>query len=261
MARETVVISIGGSILIPGRDDADYIGRLASMLDRTSEEVGVAIVCGGGKIARYYTTTGRALGGSEYDLDVMGIGATRLNARLLAIALGGKSSQDIPSDTKTAADRAKEVPIVVMGGTEPGHTTDAVAAMLARDMGASRLVNATSVDAVYSEDPRENLDAERYTDLTIGELGNLVYKDHCAGKSSVFDPLGVEIAEREGIDIQIVDGRNLEELEKAVLGRPFSGTYVRARRVRSLSRGFRNQGFRQSGGGAPPRPRSSIFYV
>lgn len=63
MARETVVISIGGSILIPGRDDADYIGRLASMLDRTSEEVGVAVVCGGGKIARYYTTTGRALGG------------------------------------------------------------------------------------------------------------------------------------------------------------------------------------------------------
>ena len=41
-----------------------------------------------------------------------------------------------------------------------------------------------------------------------------------------FLPLGVQIAKKERIDIQMVDGRNLEELEKAILGLPFSGTYI-----------------------------------
>ena len=64
MHKDTVVISIGGSILIPDKDDAAYIGKLAEMLKRASESVRIAVVCGGGKIARYYANTGRALGGS-----------------------------------------------------------------------------------------------------------------------------------------------------------------------------------------------------
>ncbi len=118
--------------------------------------------------------------------------------------------------------------ILVMGGTEPGHTTDAVAAMLAARIGAKRVVNATSVDAVYSADPRTNPDAERYTDITISRLEELVYSDHGAGKSSVFDPMGVQVAKKEHIDIMMVEGRNLPELEKAIAGDPFDGTFIRS---------------------------------
>lgn len=117
-----------------------------------------------------------------------------------------------------------------MGGTEPGHTTDAVAAMLAGKLGAVRVVNATSVDAVYSADPRTDPDAERYTDITIDRLEELVYTDHGAGKSSVFDPLGVRVAKENRTDIMMVDGRNLPELEKAIVGDPFDGTVIRSRR-------------------------------
>ena len=226
MSQDIVVISIGGSILIPDQNDSVFIGKLAEMLRRVSEKVRVCVICGGGKIARYYTVTGRELGGSEYDLDLLGIGCTRLNAGLLALALRDLASTDIPVDVKTAASRFGDGKIIVMGGTEPGHTTDAVATMLATELGAKRVINATSVDAVYSDDPRKNPDAVRYEKLTIDELDALVYKDHGAGKSSVFDPLGVQIAKKEKIDIQMVDGRNLEELEKAILGLPFSGTYI-----------------------------------
>ncbi len=236
MQEEKVVISIGGSILVPGNGDAAYIGRLAEMLGRASEKVHIAVVCGGGKIARYYTETGRDLGGSEEQLDIMGIDATRINAKLLALALGGLSSMDVKPTVKETAETAGKVKIAVMGGTEPGHTTDAVATMLAAEMGAARVVNATSVDAVYSEDPRKNPDAERYSSMTIEQLGHIVYADHGAGKSSVFDPLGVRIAEEKGIDIEIVDGRNLEELEKAILGQPFSGTHISSRRAVRNSR-------------------------
>ena len=226
MSQDIVVISIGGSILIPDQNDSVFIGKLAEMLKQVSQKVRVCVVCGGGKIARYYTVTGRELGGDEYQLDLLGIGCTRLNAALLALALGDCSSTDIPLDVKAAAKRFAEGKIVVMGGTEPGHTTDAVATMLAVELGGARVINATSVDAVYSDDPRKNPDAVRYEKLTIDELDALVYKDHGAGKSSVFDPLGVQIAKKEKIDIQMVDGRNLEELEKAILGQPFSGTYI-----------------------------------
>ncbi len=222
---DKVVVSVGGSVLIPGKDDSDYIARLARMLNSVASEVQLAVVCGGGKTARYYATTGRELGGDTYQLDILGIGATRLNAQLLALALGDMPER-VPETAEETAAASEPGKIVVMGGTVPGHTTDAVAMMVAREMGADRVVNATAVDAVYTDDPRTNPDAVKIPEMTIGRLGEIVYKEHDASKSSVFDPLGVKIAEESRIDISMVDGRNIDELEKAILGKPFDGTFV-----------------------------------
>lgn len=229
MKEEKVVVSIGGSILIPGDNDSEYIGRLSELIRDASSKVRLYVVCGGGKIARYYAETGKGLGGTVHQLDMLGIGVTRLNAELLALALGDLSSTDIPRTVEDAASGSRPDRVTVMGGTVPGHTTDAVATMLARAVGAGRVVNATSVDAVYSDDPRKNPSAKRIPRLTISELGELVYKEHGAGKSSVFDPLGVRIASEEHIDISIVDGRDLEDLRNAILGKDIKGTFVDSR--------------------------------
>jgi len=229
MKKEKVVVSIGGSVLIPGKDDPAYIKMLAETIKDISKTVQLVIVCGGGKIARYYTETGAELGGTTYQLDVLGIGATRLNAQLLAISLGGLSSADIPVTAAEASSRSTPDNIVIMGGTEPGHTTDAVAMMVAKEMHADRVVNATSVEAVYSDDPKKDPAAKRFSKMTIEELGNIVYKEHGAGKSSVFDPLGIKIAKEEKIDILMIDGRNFGELRNAVLGNEIKGTYVSSR--------------------------------
>ncbi|MDR0334419.1 MAG: UMP kinase [Methanomassiliicoccaceae archaeon] len=223
---EKVVVSIGGSILIPDNDDSVYIKRLADVLNDVSASVEIVIVCGGGRIARYYTGTGRALGGNTDELDMMGIGATRLNAELLRIALGTEAFDKIPLTVDEAVDAIPNRKIVIMGGTEPGHTTDAVAAMVAGRIGCRRIVNATSVDAVYSDDPKKVPNAKRFTKLTIKELRNIVYAEHDAGRSSVFDPLGVKLAMRDRIDIMIVDGRDLDEMRNAILGKKIKGTYV-----------------------------------
>jgi len=230
MSREKVVVSIGGSVLVPGKDDPDYIMKLASLLRRVSKTVQLVVVCGGGKIARYYTVTGKEVGGTSFECDLLGIGATRLNAQLLATALGGISLTDIPLTAEEAAKRSAPGKIVIMGGTVPGHTTDAVAAMVARELDADRIVNATSVDAVYSEDPKINEHAKRFSRMTIEELGAIVNREHMAGQNGVFDPLGIKIAKEENIDILIVDGRNLDELKNAILGKNIFGTYVSSRR-------------------------------
>ncbi len=222
---DSVVVSIGGSILVPGNNDSEYIARLADMLRGLCGDVRIAVVCGGGKTARYYAETGRELGGDTYQLDILGIGATRLNAQLLSLALGDMPDR-VPETAEETASMAALGRVAVMGGTEPGHTTDAVAMMVAACMGADRVVNATSVDAVYTSDPRTDPDAERIPEMSIARLGEIVYKEHGASRSSVFDPLGVRIAAERNIDIMIVDGRNLEELRKAILGERFDGTFV-----------------------------------
>ena len=55
VTMEKVVISVGGSVLIPGNDDAKYIAELANMLKDVSKEVQIAVVVGGGKMSRYYS--------------------------------------------------------------------------------------------------------------------------------------------------------------------------------------------------------------
>lgn len=226
---DKVVVSIGGSVLVPGDDDAAYIRRLADMLREVASEAQVAVVVGGGREARRYVDMGRALGGSVRELDELGIGITRVNARLLTVALGDMANTEIPVKADDCARMSEPGRIAVMGGTEPGHTTDAVSAMIAERMRADRIVNASNVDAVYSADPRGDPDAVRYERMTIAQLKEVVYQDHDAGKSSVFDPLGVSIAMRERIDILMVNGRDLEELRNAILGKPIKGTFVDSR--------------------------------
>lgn len=223
---DRVVVSIGGSVLIPEKDDAAYIRALANILKKTAEEVSLAVVCGGGKISRYYSETGRELGGTTYQLDELGIGITRVNAALLSIALGEYGMGKIPLTAKECSEMMAPGKIAVMGGTEPGHTTDAVAAMVAKGCGAVRIVNASNVDAVFSDDPRKNQNAKRYSRMTIDELGDIVYDEHDAGRSSVFDPLGVRIAKESRIDLLMVNGRDLDELRNAILGKTISGTFV-----------------------------------
>ena len=85
---ETVVLSLGGSVLVKDENDTSYLRKLAKILIGVSATQKLYVVVGGGKIARYYIKEGRELGADESFLDEMGIEVTRLNARLLIVALG-----------------------------------------------------------------------------------------------------------------------------------------------------------------------------
>jgi uridylate kinase len=225
-AKEKVVISIGGSVFLS--DQPGYsIGKLAKVIAGLSSKMKLYIVVGGGRISRFYIEQGRDLGLSERRLDELGIAVTRLNARILCAVLGRKSNPTPADDVKGAISASKKYPVVVMGGTEPGHTTDAVAAMLAEKAGASRVVNATSVDGVYTSDPMKNASAKRYARMSFKELVGLT-RDFSgyAGPNIVFDPKGVRILKRIGVPLLVVKGTDLESLRNAILGRAFDGTVV-----------------------------------
>ena len=226
--RAPVVISLGGSVFATGEGDAGFLDKLATTLGRIATEIPLVITVGGGRTAREYIRIGRALGLTEIELDEIGIDVTRLHARLLAARLGPPAPAHPPTTIAAAVNEAHRGPIVVLGGTEPGHTTDAVAALLAVRLRAARVVNATNVDGLYDRDPRVDPKAKRIDRIGWDKFRSLVmaHTDGRAGQEFLFDRLGAEALGRTGIPLRIVDGRDLDNLEAAVRGRTFRGTAV-----------------------------------
>lgn len=224
---DTVVVSVGGSILTQGKDDITFIRKLAKVLIGKTANHKLYVVTGGGRVAREYIRIGRELGASETYLDEIGIDVTRLNARLLITALGD-NAYHVPARTiEEALHAGKTHQIVVMGGLHPGFTTDAVSAMIAERVNAARLVNATSVAGVYTSDPKKDPRAKMLKKMTFDELIKIVDKsEHEAGPNIVFDPLAAKIVKRSGIRTLVCDGRNLPVLMSAIDNKDFTGTTI-----------------------------------
>jgi len=218
-----LVYSLGGSI-VAGKDP-EVLRQYARTLLELCESHKVYAVVGGGKTARDYIEKARILGASEIFCDHLGIGVTRLNAMLLAAALGEAAPEDIPGTYSEAAE--SPYPVVVMGGLCPGQTTDAVAALLAERVRADRLIIATSVDGVYTSDPEKDPDARKLDTMTAQELVRLAMETEMrAGSRSPVDPMAAKIIERSSIPAAVVLGSIVENLLKGALG-GHSGTEIR----------------------------------
>jgi len=227
MRMTCIVLSIGGSILTPEGTEVEYITKLAELLKKLSKKHKLYVVVGGGPLARKYINIARKLGGNEIKLDEQGIASTRLNAQLLITALDTFAYPKPAETFQEAYVQAQNFAIVVMGGTHPGHTTDAVAVMLGEFVGAEKFINVTSVDGVYTTDPKIDPNAKKLPKLTPDELIEITSQSASrAGPHIVIDPLAAKIIKRSGITTMVLDGRNLEALENAISGKPFEGSVI-----------------------------------
>jgi uridylate kinase len=223
-----VVVSVGGSVLLTGEDDVGYLDRLAVLLRRLGRRFPLAVTTGGGRTAREYIRLGRDLDLTEVELDELGIEVTRLHARLLAARIGPPTPAHPPTTLREAVQELARASPVVLGGTEPGHTTDAVAALLAVRLRAARMVNATNVEGMYDQDPRTHPGARLVESISWEEFRSHVHAraTGAAGENFLFDRLGADSLARATIPLAIVQGRDLAALEAAMEGRPFHGTRV-----------------------------------
>jgi len=233
----TSIVALGGSTLRPEHDEdrARWFGRLRQVvIGLEGEDRRLARVVGGGAPAREGIALASTVLSERAALDTVGIAATRLNATVLQQVLldvGLDVAPIIPTTTDEAASLLDRHHVVVMGGTVPGHTTDAVAVDLARKAGASTCIIATNVDRVYSADPRTNPDATSFSEMDIDALAAITGIDTPLqpGASTVVDPVAVGHAKRGSVDLAVLDGRQMDRLEAALDGRPFEGTLVRSR--------------------------------
>jgi uridylate kinase len=221
---QTVVVSIGGSVVLSNEADALFLTKLTSLFKKISNEYKLFVIVGGGKIARRYIQLGRELGFDEDTLDLIGIDVTRVNARIITNLLG-VSNKEIPHATNEAMKL--DFPIVVMGGTDPKHSTDTVGAELAEKTHAVRFVNATNVDGIYDKDPNTYKDAKQLKEISIDQLiRQYGTKWGAAGKNIFMDEPALAIIKRGKITTFIVNGKRLDQLEKALFGQPFDGTKI-----------------------------------
>jgi uridylate kinase len=191
----------------------------------------IGLVVGGGKPAREGITLANEVISDRFRLDDIGIAATRLNATILQKMLqeiGCNVAKSIPQTTTEAAAMFDSFNIVVMGGTKPGHTTDAVSVAFARDAGSAHVIIATNVSHVYTADPRKDQSATAIEEMTLNDLSAITGTESLKpGQSAAVDPIAVQWAKDALLRIGVLDGRDIRRLEDALEGRPFEGTLVR----------------------------------
>jgi len=229
------VIALGGSLLRPEESENRKIWfgklrQLAVHIEGNSRKLG--IVVGGGLPAREGIELAKNLVSDPDCLDEVGIAATRLNATIIQqilLEIGCNVAPMIPHTTEGAAEYFSDYNIVIMGGTKPGHTTDAVAVSLARDCSATDCIIATNVSHIYDTDPRTNENAKPFFEMTIDQLVEICGTERLApGQSAVVDPIAVSIAAKNNINIAVLDGREIDLIEHALDGKDFEGTLVRS---------------------------------
>ncbi|AQL43216.1 UMP kinase [Halorientalis sp. IM1011] len=222
-----VVVSIGGSVLAPDLDP-DRVRAYANVVESLlAEGHRVGVVVGGGTVARDYIASARELGANEMQLDQLGIGVTRLNARLLVAALGDRAAPTPPETYEDAGAAFHRGDVPVMGGVAAAQTTDAVSAALAEYVNADLLVYATSVPGVFSADPNEHDDATKYTELSADELVDVIADiEMAAGSNAPVDLLAAKVIQRANLRAVVLDGTDPEAVTRAVLDDDHDGTEV-----------------------------------
>ena len=221
---ESIVISIGGSVILAEEADVSFLRKLVNLLKKFSKQYKIYVIVGGGKIARTYIKRGRELNLDEDTLDELGIEVTRVNAKLLTSTIG-ISNGDIPLTTDEAERIDK--PIVIMGGTVPGHSTDLVGAELSEKTKANKFIIATNVDGIYDKDPNKYSDAKQLKELTIKELIKKYGTEwSAAGSNVVIDGPALEIIDKAKIPTFVVNGKQLDQLEKVINNQLFDGTRI-----------------------------------
>ncbi|MFB6203454.1 MAG: UMP kinase [Candidatus Nanohaloarchaea archaeon] len=201
------VFAVSGSLIT---DNLEELGELAEALD--SHEGQVLVVTGAGGLKKYIYAAGEF--GNQGEQDLVGIQATRLNAHTLMTAMDD-AYPSIPETADGIREAASTGHDVVMGGLTPGHSTDAVAA-IAAEITEADLYIATSIDGVYSGDPKDP-ETEKLEQVSTRELREIISGNNRAGRHELVDSTAVQIIERSGTRTQVFRGtlENIEDPENA----------------------------------------------
>jgi uridylate kinase len=214
-----VVLRIGGSV-VASPVNTELMSKYAEIV-RALKEQGheVAVVVGGGSLAREFIAVAKKLGLNEQAQDEVAISVSRLFAQLFLKKLGEMSCSKVALTLDDAAECLGEGKIMFMGGLKPGITTDAVAALVAERVKADLLVKGTDQDGVYDKDPRKHADAVKLDRLSFDDLPRIFEENtHRAGMHQIIDPEAVKVLKRERVKLIVVNGFKPENILAAVQG-------------------------------------------
>ena len=228
-----IVISLGGSLIVQGEINKDFISQFKEVIVKQINLGGrFIIVCGGGRVARDYQNAYKMIASKADNdtADLIGIKATKLNAQLVAGVFEDIADQRVIDNPSKKITTSKS--IVFSGGWKPGWSTDYVAVLFAKNVGAQRIINLTNVDGVYDTDPNgENGKNAKmiFENISWNKYLAMIPKKWTPGFSLPFDPIASKEAQRKGIEVMIVNG-NINNLELCLSSCKFKGTMINNKR-------------------------------
>ncbi len=220
-----VVISLGGSVIVPNNVDIKYLDSFKKFINKISKNNKIIIITGGGKTARNYITP---LEHERFDMksrSLIGIMATRINARLLASIFNIKKIPEKMIELKRIFKRKN---LVVSGALDfhPGMTSDGTAADVAQVIKADLLINITNVEGLYNKDPRKFKNAKFISNISFKDFFKKTKKIRFkAGQHFVLDSIAAKLIMKNKIKTIII-GQNINNINKIFLGKNFKGTVI-----------------------------------
>ncbi len=224
--HERIIVSVGGSLIVPGDIAIDFLKKFKKLvLEKVRRGYSFAIIVGGGKTARRYQDAANAVSPlSPQDLDWLGIHSTRLNAQLLRNIFAGYAHPQVVHNP--TIDIETDEPIIIAAGWQPGCSTDYDAVLIAKNVGARRLVNLSNIDYVFTADPKQDPAAKKIEKIDWTKFRALIPDAWDPGLSSPFDPVAAREAESLGLEVAIMNGNRLEEFSHYLDDKPFKGTVI-----------------------------------
>jgi uridylate kinase len=214
-----IVLRIGGSV-IASPINQKLIAEYADLLKiLKKKEHDVAVVVGGGALAREFIQIAKNLGLNEKAQDEIAISVSRIFAQLFVEKLGRLSCKHVPLTVEDAVKCVHEGKIAVMGGLKPGMTTDTVAALIAERLKADLLIKATDQEGVYDKDPKKHADAVLLRHLCFEDLPKFFAENrHKAGIHQIIDPEAIKILKSMEVKFVVVNGFKPENVFLVVKG-------------------------------------------
>jgi uridylate kinase len=214
--QKIVVMSVGGSLINPGQIQIDFLKSLKSFIDSSPHKF--LIVCGGGITARSYGAAAMEFGVDNKGRDEIGIKATLVNGELLRHIFKAAEVQQEPKKIQFKK-------VLVAAGWLPGCSTDYDAVLWAKKFGAKEVFNLSNTDYVYTKDPKFS-DAKPLKKISWKDYKKMISSKWSAGLSTPFDPVASRAAEKWKMRAISINGQKLDELHKAINGKPFVGTII-----------------------------------
>lgn len=233
MTKENLfVISLGGSLIVPDAIDWHFLKKFKEIIaEQIKKGNKFVMVTGGGNTARRYQDAANKVSQlTNDDQDWLGIHATRLNAHLIKTIFREYAHPRINKNPCTKEDLGQHFAqgerVMVAAGWRPGWSTDYVATILAERLEAKKILNLSNIEYVYDKDPKKFKEARKIKEIKWKDFRKIVGDEWDPGLNMPFDPIASKNAQEKKMQVFIMNGKNLHNLNDFFSGRGFIGTKI-----------------------------------
>ncbi len=230
MSKKIIVISLGGSLIVPDEIDWEFLQKFKILVEKQIKRgYKFVIITGGGRISRKYQEAASKITKlTNEDRDWLGVHATRMNAQFIRTIFRRHAHQRINTNPHDMEDfyNFKE-DILVAAGWRPGFSTDYDAVVLAKYLKIRKIINFSNIDYVFNKDPGKFPDAQKIERIDWSNFRKIVGDKWSPGMNVPFDPIASKLAQDLKLEVVVMNGKNLRNLENYLDGKIFQGTVIK----------------------------------